>query len=129
MQNRWPEGLCLRFGSLVKKVALAAVMLMRPGSRLSPSWPWGTPETGYVDADRSCHPNFTLADGAGHTFLMGYYGKATVHGLRGTASTILNENEFNSDWIEIQLAHHEEYEVHASYNSAEYLPQRRKMVQ
>jgi hypothetical protein len=28
----------------------------------------GNPETGYVDADRSCHPNFTLADGAGHTF-------------------------------------------------------------
>jgi hypothetical protein len=33
---------------------------------------------------------------------MGYYGKATVHGLRGTTSTILNEYEFNSDWIELQ---------------------------
>ena len=43
MQNRWPEGLCLRFGSLVKKMALAAVMLMRPGSRGSPSWPRVTP--------------------------------------------------------------------------------------
>jgi integrase len=62
-------------------------------------------------------------------YSMGYYGKATVHGLRGTASTILNENEFNSDWIEFQLAHHEEDEVRASYNSAEYLPQRRKMMQ
>jgi len=41
-------------------------------------------------------------------YSMGYYGRATVHGLRGTASTILNENEFNSDWIELQLAHHEE---------------------
>jgi hypothetical protein len=42
-------------------------MLMRPGSRESPSWP-GAPETGYVSADRSSHPIFTLADGAGHTF-------------------------------------------------------------
>jgi integrase len=62
-------------------------------------------------------------------YSMGCYGKATVHGLRGTASTILNENEFNSDWIEFQLAHNEEDEVRASYNSAEYLPQRRKMMQ
>ena len=62
-------------------------------------------------------------------YSMGYYGKATVHGLRGTASTILNENEFHSDWIEMQLAHDEEDEVRASYNSAEYLPQRRKMMQ
>ncbi|MDP1963679.1 MAG: integrase arm-type DNA-binding domain-containing protein, partial [Reyranella sp.] len=30
---------------------------------------------------------------------LGYHGKATVHGFRGTASTILNENEFEPDWI------------------------------
>jgi hypothetical protein len=60
---------------------------------------------------------------------MGYYSKATVHDLRGTASTILNENKFNSDWIEFQLAHNEKDEVRASYNSAEYLSQRRRMMQ
>lgn len=62
-------------------------------------------------------------------YSMGYHGKATIHGLRGTASTILNENEFNSDWIEFQLAHTDDDDVRASYNSAEWLPQRRKMMQ
>src|SRR5262249_44641234 len=58
-------------------------------------------------------------------YSMGYYGKATIHGLRGTASTILNEHEFNRDWIEFQLAHTDQDEVRTSYNSAEWLPQRR----
>jgi len=62
-------------------------------------------------------------------YSMGYKGKATIHGLRGTASTVLNEHDFNNDWIEFQLAHDEEDEVRASYNSAEWLPQRRKMMQ
>ena len=62
-------------------------------------------------------------------YSMGYYGKATIHGLRGTASTILNEHDFNKDWIEFQLAHTDQDEVRTSYNSAEWLPQRRKMMQ
>lgn len=62
-------------------------------------------------------------------YAMGYRSKATVHGFRGTASTILNEHDFNSNWIEFQLAHTDEDEVRASYNSAEWLPQRRKMMQ
>jgi integrase len=62
-------------------------------------------------------------------YRMGYHSRATVHGFRGTASTILNENGFNEDWIERQLAHDEDDEIRAAYNSAEYLPGRRQMVQ
>ena len=39
-------------------------------------------------------------------YRMGYHGRATTHGFRGVASTVLNEsNLFNRDWIERQLAH------------------------
>ncbi|MDP2356903.1 MAG: tyrosine-type recombinase/integrase, partial [Beijerinckiaceae bacterium] len=59
---------------------------------------------------------------------LGYHGKATVHGFRGTASTILNENEFEPDWIERQLAHVEKDKVRAAYNAAQWLKQRRQML-
>lgn len=59
---------------------------------------------------------------------LGYHGKATVHGFRGTASTILNEQGFNRDWIERQLAHVEENQVRRAYNSAEWLAGRREML-
>ena len=62
-------------------------------------------------------------------YRMGYRSRATVHGFRGTASTILNEHQFNSDWIERQLAHVERNEVRAAYNSALYLPQRKIMME
>jgi integrase len=51
------------------------------------------------------------------------------HGFRSMASTLLNENGFNFDWIERQLAHAEGNSVRAAYNYAEYLPERRKMMQ
>lgn len=60
---------------------------------------------------------------------IGYKGKATGHGFRATASTILNEHGFNSDYIERQLAHVEGNKVRAAYNHAEYLPQRKEMMQ
>lgn len=60
---------------------------------------------------------------------MGYKGKTTVHGFRATASTILNENGFSADVIERQLAHTERNKVRASYNHAQYFPERRKMLQ
>jgi len=57
-------------------------------------------------------------------------GVQTVHGFRSLFSTYLNESgQFNRDWIELQLAHAEEDEIRASYNAAEYLPQRVKMMQ
>lgn len=61
---------------------------------------------------------------------LGYHSKATVHGFRGTASTILNESgKFDSDWIEMQLAHDEDDKVRGAYNAAQYLKQRRPMMQ
>jgi integrase len=62
-------------------------------------------------------------------YRLGYHSKATVHGFRTTASTILNETgSFKSDWIEKQLSHAEEDEVRAAYNAAEYIHQRREML-
>ena len=51
------------------------------------------------------------------------------HGFRGTASTLLNEMNYNPDWIEAQLAHSKQDAVRASYNHAQWLPQRREMMQ
>jgi integrase len=54
----------------------------------------------------------------------------TAHGFRGMASTLLNEQGcWNRDAIERQLAHGERDEVRAAYNYAEYLPERRRMMQ
>ena len=52
-----------------------------------------------------------------------------THGFRSIASTLLNELGYNRDWIERQLAHGERDEVRAAYNYAEYLPERRRMMQ
>jgi integrase len=61
---------------------------------------------------------------------MGYTNdQMTPHGFRHMASTLLNENGFNRDWIERQLAHVEGNSVRAAYNYAEYLPERRRMMQ
>lgn len=62
-------------------------------------------------------------------YRMGYHSRATCHGFRSTASTILNENGFMADVIERQLAHGEHNKVRAAYNHAQYLPERRKMMQ
>jgi len=63
--------------------------------------------------------------------VMGYVEEKKVvpHGFRHTASTILNEHGFNSDWIERQLAHVENNSVRRAYNHAEYLDERRRMMQ
>ena len=52
-----------------------------------------------------------------------------THGFRSIASTLLNELGYNKDWIERQLAHGERDEVRAAYNYAEYLPERKRMMQ
>ncbi|WP_321404782.1 tyrosine-type recombinase/integrase [Maridesulfovibrio sp.] len=53
----------------------------------------------------------------------------TGHGFRSMASTLLNEHGWNKDAIERQLAHTPKDKVRASYNYAEHLPERRKMMQ
>jgi integrase len=61
-------------------------------------------------------------------YRMGYHGRATVHGFRAVASTALNEMGFRPDVIERQLAHEEKNAVRAAYNRAEYLAERRAMM-
>jgi integrase len=53
----------------------------------------------------------------------------TGHGFRSMASTLLNELGWNRDAIERQLAHWERNSVRAAYNFAEFLSERRKMMQ
>ena len=61
---------------------------------------------------------------------MGYSrNQMTGHGFRSMASTILNEQGWNRDAIERQLAHAERDEIRAAYNYAQHLPERKKMMQ
>jgi len=62
-------------------------------------------------------------------YRLGYKGKMTGHGFRAVASTLLNEQGYNRDVIERQLAHCERDEVRGAYNRAEYLPARKTMMQ
>ena len=61
---------------------------------------------------------------------MGYRSRATIHGFRSLASSILNESgKWNPDAIERQLAHSEKDQVRAAYNRANYLEERKQMMQ
>jgi integrase len=60
---------------------------------------------------------------------MGYKNKMTGHGFRTLASTILNEKNYPPDVIERQLAHEDGDKIRAAYNRAEYLLERKKMMQ
>lgn len=63
-------------------------------------------------------------------YRMGYKDRMTGHGFRAVASSILNEESpFKSDVIEKQLAHKERNKTRGAYNRAEYLPQRRELMQ
>lgn len=63
--------------------------------------------------------------------ILGYNGdEMTAHGFRSIASTLLNEqHRWTGDAIERQLAHGERDSIRAAYNYAEYLPERRQMMQ
>ncbi len=60
---------------------------------------------------------------------LGYQNKMTGHGFRTLASTILNEKGYNKDVIERQLAHEDDDKIRGAYNRAEYLLERKKMMQ
>lgn len=64
---------------------------------------------------------------------MGFTGKNGIgfsaHGFRATASTMLNEFGYRSEIIERQLAHADRNKVRASYNQAQYMEERKKMMQ
>ena len=59
---------------------------------------------------------------------MGYKGRMTGHGFRGLASTILHEQGYAHEHIELQLAHAPRNAVSAAYNHALYLEPRTKMM-
>lgn len=63
--------------------------------------------------------------------LMGYSkNDLTSHGLRSTMSTVLNESDlFKSEWIEAQLSHTDKNLVRGTYNHADYINQRDRMMQ
>lgn len=62
---------------------------------------------------------------------MGYKNRMTPHGSRHTASTILNEHDWNPRWVDAQLSHKETTgpKVRGEYNHAIYLEHRREMMQ
>jgi integrase len=60
---------------------------------------------------------------------MGYKGEMTGHGWRTVASTWANEEGYTTDAIERQLAHSPEDKVRSAYNRAEYMKERRPMLQ
>jgi len=65
----------------------------------------------------------------GALYRMGYRGRMTGHGFRGLASTILHEQGYKHEHIELQLAHSDRDGVSAAYNFAKHLPQRAKMLE
>ena len=60
---------------------------------------------------------------------IGYKGRMTGHGFRGLASTILHEQGYPHEHIELQLAHAPRNAVSAAYNHALHLKGRTKMMQ
>ncbi|HEY0915393.1 MAG TPA: tyrosine-type recombinase/integrase, partial [Solimonas sp.] len=61
---------------------------------------------------------------------MGYpLGDLSAHDFRATATTALYEMGYRRELVEMQLAHAKKDKTEAAYNHAEYLPERRKMLQ
>lgn len=60
---------------------------------------------------------------------MGYKNRQTGHGFRHLISTALNERGYNRDWVERQLAHRDSNAIRDTYNHAQYIEQRRTMMQ
>ena len=59
---------------------------------------------------------------------MGFEGRLVSHGMRSMASTILNEQGWDSELIEVALAHVDKDEVRSAYNRAAYIARRRPMM-
>ena len=59
---------------------------------------------------------------------MGFKGRLTAHGMRSIASTTLNEQGFDSELVEVSLAHIDKNTTRAAYNKADYLERRRVMM-
>jgi integrase len=91
---------------------------------------WGSPSQRYVlrnRTDSGCCINESTLNAA--LKRMGYRNRLTVHGLRATFSTAFNEIGYPQAWIEAQLSHSDPNAIRAAYNHAEYVEQRRRMMQ
>lgn len=55
--------------------------------------------------------------------------RLTTHGIRHLISTALNDRDYKADWIEHALSHKDKNQIRATYNKAQYLEQRAKMLQ
>jgi integrase len=115
-----PERMKMRRAHLVP-LSTAAVIVLRKLHKLTgkSEWLFPAPTKSGVMSENTLI--FAL-------YRMGYHSRATVHGFRSTASTVLNEAQFNRDWIEMQLAH-SDGTVRGIYNAAEWLPGRRQMME
>ncbi|NOS97369.1 MAG: integrase arm-type DNA-binding domain-containing protein [Methylotenera sp.] len=119
MNNQHLVPLCSQSIDVLKtlKVLTGNTPLLFPSER---GW-----QTGDENEPKSMSNN-TILKALGR---MGYKGKQTGHGFRGVASTILHEQGFDHQHIELQLAHKQRNAVAAAYNHALYLPQRTEMMQ
>jgi integrase len=61
--------------------------------------------------------------------IIGFRGEMTPRGFRSMAATLLSEQGWNPDAIERQLSHADSRSIPRAYNFAEYLPERRRMMQ
>lgn len=77
------------------------------------------------------YPGKPLSDGTLNSALarLGYKGRTTAHGFRTVFSTSANEASWRPDVIERQLAHEERDAVRAAYNRAQWLEERRELMQ
>lgn len=79
------------------------------------------------DRDPKSHANTQTANMA--LKRMGFGGELVSHGLRSIASTTLNEQAWDSELIEVALAHVDGNDVRSAYNRAEYIERRRPMME
>lgn len=110
-------------GPHIVPLSTQALAVLRQLKDMNGQWDWVFPQQ--TNSKKPISENTILFA----LYRMGYHSRMTGHGFRGLASTILNENGLNRDWIELQLAHSERDDVRAAYNHAQYLPERRKMMQ
>jgi integrase len=103
-------------------LSLQAVEAFRALQDMNGKWPW-------VFAGRAPTKPMSKNTVLFALYRMGYHSRMTGHGFRALASTTLNEMGYRSDVIERQLAHVEKNAVRAAYNRAQYLEERRTMMQ
>lgn len=61
--------------------------------------------------------------------MLGYHGRLTGHGFRHMMSTILHKHGFESARIEMQLAHVDKNSIRGAYNHAQYIRDRKIMIE